>query len=652
MAENPHFVDPTSTTAFVLNTILELAGPNFIGPYNASAQPFDTVAANAESLLQFNLPGGAFLSGSTNPGLGGNIGAAINSVLSSLGPVVSAYAFILPILGVIRGILEVICALMNPFAVVRAVIRLFKKWLPPFIAMFPAIAGIILILSIIKLIIAIVFFFMTEIYPVLELIRQNILLLRRALTSPDDLNESQLDAVKLKLTKVLETLLQKLGILSVFLPLIELVFTILGLASGFPCKGGNTDVVSAVGPTLSVNPESDSPCCDELCPDELLNPPSGKGTVTEREYENCGAGFVWKLSTGNNDVASLEQYQQNTEDQSKCVTDGGLKYAKHPGGSGSRSTIKVKLTNKRGSSAIFPVLLISGTDVMFVDSGQIGSAFLGSGIDYEIKPDYDMLLAEGIISVNCHPDVSAAADAVSDNFNLGDSVLNNNPEVGGVLEDAKSYQEDVFGELDRVDEAIKNIGQLGADDAGDELDEDVAKIFDDALNNIESAGENILNASTSFVSSLNGILDVVINRNTKGNASLLTVDKSIVKADAKDFATISVVVRNVGGSLLLRSVPDAVNVDVQINTDVGEISEQQLDTSTGVITATIKSAEIGAANITASVNGEPIAVFDGEDETEVVRVVNFVSDAVLPTRRVLTKKTTTGKVTSNISEND
>jgi len=155
MADVPHFIDPEGPIASVLDTILSIAGPNFEGPYQSSTQPHNMVEANQETLIQYQMPGGSQLEGHANPSSGGNIGAAINSMIGLLSPAISAFALILPILGVIRGIIEVLCCLMNPFCVNKAIIRLFKKWIPPFISLYPPLAGVVIMASTIKAIMAI-----------------------------------------------------------------------------------------------------------------------------------------------------------------------------------------------------------------------------------------------------------------------------------------------------------------------------------------------------------------------------------------------------------------------------------------------------------------------------------------------------------------
>jgi len=197
-----NFIDPNSPVAAVLDGILSAAGPNFSAPYDAGTQQHNIIAANNDALINFQMPAGASFQGHQDPGVGRSIGASINNMLGLLAPAISAYALILPILGVIRGIIEVICALINPFAFIRAVKRLFKKWLPPFLSLFPAIAGIIIILSTIKAILAIIFYIMTEVIPAIQLIIDNIKGLELLFQNQGDFNTAQEDATKEKTKKV------------------------------------------------------------------------------------------------------------------------------------------------------------------------------------------------------------------------------------------------------------------------------------------------------------------------------------------------------------------------------------------------------------------------------------------------------------------
>jgi len=210
MTDLPSFMDPESEAAEILGIVLEAAGPNFGAPYVGDSKPNDVKEANSDILIKFDGPGGTSLQGVALPGAGGNMGSAINSMLSILSPFISGYAMLMPIFGIIIGIIEVICSLLNPFAVADAVKRLFEKWIPAFVSLFPPLAGVIVALSTIKAILSLVYYIMTEIVPTVELIVTNIISLAEAFENINDITESQIDASFQKFESVLATLIQKL----------------------------------------------------------------------------------------------------------------------------------------------------------------------------------------------------------------------------------------------------------------------------------------------------------------------------------------------------------------------------------------------------------------------------------------------------------
>jgi len=158
--------DPTILAA--LEEILDIAGPNYNLPFDSDAQPSDGVERNDESLTQYDAPGGTTLKSVQPPAANPSMGSVISSVLTVLSPILTAYGLLLPILGIIKAIIEVLCCLMNPFCVIGAVKRMFEKYIPPFISLFPPSAGIIIMKSTIKLILAVVYQVMTEVIPTIQ----------------------------------------------------------------------------------------------------------------------------------------------------------------------------------------------------------------------------------------------------------------------------------------------------------------------------------------------------------------------------------------------------------------------------------------------------------------------------------------------------
>ena len=622
MADTPHFMDPNGPMAAILDAILSTAGPNFEAPYQSSTQPHDMVGANHDALINYQLPAGAHVDGHADPGSGGGIGKAINSMLGFLSPAISAYALILPIMGVIRGIIEIICCLSNPFCLIPAIIRLFSKWLPPFISLFPAVAGVVIVLSTIKAILALVYHILIEVVPVVQLIIQNMLDLDDFLKQSDDLSQDRIDAVNAKLSSLLDTLIQKTGVLSVFMPLLELIFSILSLTSGLPCGSGDSDGAGGCGEDVGTGTlegqkvpvtGSDSGLCDDACPEALSSrdaAPSGSGLVINSSYCDYAPSFVFLLKTGNEAVRELEQFQESKEAQLNGCMDEEITEARPAGSTGDRSNIKVKISNSRGASITVPALLISGTTVKFVS--PLGALFAGGTVDYEIQPDYDMMVMSGVMGAGCHPDVQSVKRALATRYpQLPGSLTSNNPEVANLVGDTGDYNNSITNNQAKLRDAV-NAGDVAG---------------------VEAIRDDIITDSNDFIASLTGMMNAVINRNVSASASGFLVSKNIVTADASDVSVITISPRDITGAPLVRNAPAGVEVNVEIDTDFGEVFGQTFNVNTGDFTASIRSATTGTANITARINQVTVTRFDATTEDDQVEEVRFISEAALPARR-------------------
>lgn len=607
-----HFIQDENVL-LVLQTILDIAGPNFQPPFDSSGQPYDGVQGNQDTLLQFNMPGGSQLSGYSEPSQTSSfIGGSINSLLAAFAPAFSAYAFILPILGVIRGIIEVICALMNPFAVARAVIRLFKKWIPPFLSLFPPFAGAVLIMSVIKVILAIVFYILTVVIPTIQLIIDNLKTLGIIASDqniPEEQREAQEEAVNAKIQSIIDILAQKTGILGVLQPILDLVFLILSLISGFPCRKGKAADTGIDGdPTQKEG--LDSTCCDEFCPEILSDrnaQPKGVGVLIPAFYGDCAPGFVFQLRTSNPKVAELEQYQENMESQLNCQLDAPIRRARPAGATSDRSLIKVRLTSRRGNSrtAVLPVLDIRGTTIKI--SSPLARLFRGA-VNYVIEPDYDMMLMSGIIGVGCHPDVKATTDEIQDRFaDIETPVTDRFPEIRSLPDDVRDINNDINNAID----GLRDADIQGATDIQN----------------------NLVGRLNGFANNLNNLLNSMLNKLANSSASDLEVNKNAVTADTQDFATITITPRDITRLPLIRNLPNGVGLNVEIFTDFGVISNQRTDNASGTVIAEIRSASIGTASISARINGQFIVDRDVDVLNVRTRKIKFVQEAILPARR-------------------
>jgi hypothetical protein len=589
-----HFINSSNPALAALNDILNAAGSSFLAPYDTSTQPPSGTALNAETLLQFQLPGGASLQGYSEPSAAKSISSSINSLMACLAPFVSAYTMLLPIMGVIRGILEVICALMNPFAVIAAVERLIAKWIPPFIALFPPFAGVLMIMNIIKVILAIVFFVVTVIIPMIELIKHNVIALEQSFGS--DGNPQQQAAIKHKLTVILADILNQIGLFSVIQPILDLVMNILKLAGGIPCGSG------------------DSTCCnDTVCPPVLKNPPTGTGLLYASPYSDAPVGFAWKLlpTTGYLLLPELAPFVQNLSSQLNAQLDKPVNIAVPAGQTGDSANFDVQISGMRGGSntVTVPLADLNGITMTLINGGL---APLGGMVNYTIVPNWPMLIAQNLVSMGCLPTISTAIANMSSVYDgVQNPALVNHPELNiphaAMIGELDGYLNDLSGCVDCV------VNHLPP--------------YDDCIDCMNNAENNIVGLMNNYAALLKGVMNTTLGDIALGT---LSVDKTIVKADDVDVAVISVTPVDIAGNAIAQNLPSGVGIAVEIHTTFGVLSDQQTNNATGVTTATLRSPFPGVADITALVSSKPT-------EPALIQVT-FVSDAVLPARRKLSKQ--------------
>ena len=590
----------------LLETITTLAGPNFALPYDASIQPKSGSDMLADTLLQFQLPGGAQIQGMADPSSVTTMGRAISGLLTIVAPFVTAYTLILPILGVIRGIIEVICAMTNPFAVIAAVIRLFKKWIPPFIALFPPFAGVLIILGIIKTLLAITFFIITTIIPIFQLIKHDIEALNALLSSGG--NAQQVAAEKTKLEALLLELLNQTGILNILKPILDIIMAILQLAGGFPCGsgggGGSCPQNNITGVVTPDNCGDDATCCnDNVCPPVFKNPPTGLALILPATFSDAPPSFAWTITTitGNENVADIAPYIQSLQQQLNAQLDEPVNEAKSAGSTSNSATFNIKLTGKRGQqTAEDPIIAVDGYNITVLDPSL---ASMVGVVQYEIIPNWNVLIANNVIGIGCHPDVIAAKNPVNT-----DPAIVQLPELGDIGFDA--FVADLNG--------ILNITFPPYDT--------------DVIDNAQAAAVTLIN---NFNDNLKRIMNSVLSKISNPTNSELLTDKTLVKAGGTDAAIISVMPRDGAGSLIAKQLPAGVNVDVQIFSSFGTLVNQTLDNTTGTITAELTSLFSGVATVTAKINGAYVEKFDNTSTITQELEITFIADAVLPKRRAI-----------------
>lgn len=203
-----------------------LPRPN-ISPF-PSAFPEDLLALFND--FQLLIPPGA-LKPHPSPNYSKDIFDAILSMLDHFFPFLMLYKFFLPLLNLIICIIEVLCALMNPFALISAINRLFNHCIPEFLNLFPIFALIIMIISLLLLLVRLIEYIAAQILRLVNDILRNINALNKAF---QDADSNGVLAIALKLGALLCVFQNLFVLLSIFNIIIEIIKDMLGMAFAIP----------------------------------------------------------------------------------------------------------------------------------------------------------------------------------------------------------------------------------------------------------------------------------------------------------------------------------------------------------------------------------------------------------------------------------
>lgn len=180
----------------------------------------------------------------------------ISNILSQIAPFLSFYQFILAALKFALCLLECICAIPNPFAVASKLKKLFSECLPPFIALFPWIALIAMIIAFLLLILALIEYIINLIISIIEALVKNLTVLAKGVTLQDA--QSTLAAIQ----KIASLLCFIQNILAVLVAIAAIIAIIKALAS-------------FAGAGICDDSDSEGCCAPAICPDFVKNTPNG-----------------------------------------------------------------------------------------------------------------------------------------------------------------------------------------------------------------------------------------------------------------------------------------------------------------------------------------------------------------------------------------
>lgn len=191
---------------------------------------------------------------------------AIMKMMDYFLPFLMLYKFFLPLLNLIICIIEVLCALMNPFKLRKAIRRLFLKCLPEFLNLFPIFALILMIISLLLLLLELIKYIIRKILQLIELILRNIRALLAAFADAD--NQSIL-AIARKIGDLLCIFQNLFVLLSFFTLIFQVIREILSFSFRLPpCKRPESS-------------DEESDCCDaESCPGFISLAPHGGSTAS------------------------------------------------------------------------------------------------------------------------------------------------------------------------------------------------------------------------------------------------------------------------------------------------------------------------------------------------------------------------------------
>jgi hypothetical protein len=188
--------------------------------------------------LQMILPSGT-LHPNFEPDYLRDIYGGINDLLGMFMPFFQSYAFFLPLLELILCIIEIICALLNPFKLVAAVRNLFRVCIPAFLALYPAFAIIIMIISLLLLIISLIEYLITRILQLIQIIIKNVETLALA---TQRLDNDSIIGITTKIGNILCMLQNLFVVLGAILLIIEIIEAVLQLIFKIPpCSDSNNN---------------------------------------------------------------------------------------------------------------------------------------------------------------------------------------------------------------------------------------------------------------------------------------------------------------------------------------------------------------------------------------------------------------------------
>lgn len=183
----------------------------------------------------------------------------LSKTLTTISPYLSIYNFFLALLRMIKCIIDVLCAIPNPFAVADKLYVLFTQCLPPFLSLFPAFALVSMLISLLLLILELIQYIIELVLSIITDILENLKIFSNALELQD---EESILAVTQKIAMLLCFFQNIIAMLLALAAIINII-----------------KAIAQFGGVTFCSDEEDGCCSPEYCPPFIKNTPDGISTT-------------------------------------------------------------------------------------------------------------------------------------------------------------------------------------------------------------------------------------------------------------------------------------------------------------------------------------------------------------------------------------
>lgn len=239
--------------------------PGFGSPFSPIPFPlpeFDLPLDIIEDLVDLmNKIGALFPSGLFKPNPDNFMKQALDfimNILNQIAPYISLYNLFFAALKLIACIIEVLCAIPDPFAVAFKLKKLFAECLPPFLNIFPWMALLAMLIALLLLILALLEYLLNTLLGIIKELLANIILFGKVVTLQDEQATLSIAQKIASLFCYIENLMTVFVAIAAIMAIIESLSKLGGFSI---CSDEDTDAAG---------------CCNaENCPPFIANNPDG-----------------------------------------------------------------------------------------------------------------------------------------------------------------------------------------------------------------------------------------------------------------------------------------------------------------------------------------------------------------------------------------